>query len=69
MPDPNDDPFDAKRSAMREELFAKLLLLGGFIDGPDTYKRTMWAALPEVALERGAYMLSCRIEADAPSCG
>src|SRR4051812_26297988 len=52
--------FEAKRAAMRDEFFGKLFLLGGFIGGTDTYKRTMWAALPDVALERASYSLTMR---------
>lgn len=54
------DPFAAKREAMREEFFAKLFLLGGWIGGTDTYKRTMWSAVPEIALARAAYSLTFR---------
>ncbi|QJW93718.1 hypothetical protein [Frigoriglobus tundricola] len=54
------DPFAAKRHAMREEFFAKLFLLGGWLGGTDTYKRTMWAAVPEIALQRAAYTLTFR---------
>jgi len=35
------DEFEPKRAAMRDEFFGKLFLLGGFIGGTDTYKRTM----------------------------
>src|SRR3954453_8192974 len=54
------DPFAAKRAALREEFFGKLFLLGGFIGGTDTYKRTMWAALPDIAVQRAAYLLTLR---------
>lgn len=54
------DPFAEKRTAMRDEFFGKLFLLGGFIGGTDTYKRTMWAAVPDIALERAAYSLTMR---------
>jgi nicotinic acid phosphoribosyltransferase len=54
------DPFAAKRSAMRDEFFDKLFLLGGWIGGTDTYKRTMWAAVPEIAVQRAAYSLTFR---------
>ena len=46
------DPFGAKRAAMREEFFAKLFLLGGWLGGTDTYKRTMWTAVPDIARSR-----------------
>jgi nicotinate phosphoribosyltransferase len=54
------DPFEAKREAMREEFFAKLFLLGGWLGGTDTYKRTMWSAVPDVALARASYSLTFR---------
>ena len=54
------DPFAAKRAAMREEFFAKLFLLGGFLGGTDTYKRTMWAAVPDIALAQAGYSLTMR---------
>src|SRR5277367_844925 len=57
---PETDPFAAKRAAMREEFFAKLFLLGGWLGGTDTYKRTMWAAVPDIALERAGYALTLR---------
>ncbi len=54
------DPFAAKRAAMRDEFFAKLFLLGGWLGGTDTYKRTMWAAVPDIALKHAAYTLTLR---------
>jgi nicotinic acid phosphoribosyltransferase len=54
------DPFAAKRQEMREEFFAKLFLLGGWTGATDTYKRTMWAAVPDVALARACYTLTFR---------
>src|SRR3954470_17843017 len=57
---PADDPFAARRAALREEFFAKLFLLGGWLGGTDTYKRTMWAAVPDVALLHAAYTLTFR---------
>jgi nicotinate phosphoribosyltransferase len=54
------DPFAAKRGAMREEFFAKLFLLGGWLGGTDTYKRTMWAAVPDIAVARAGYSLTMR---------
>jgi nicotinic acid phosphoribosyltransferase len=54
------DPFAAKRQAMREEFFARLFLLGGWLGGTDTYKRTMWAAVPDVAVARAGYALTMR---------
>lgn len=55
-----NDPFADKRSAMREEFFAKLFLLGGWLGGTDTYKRTMWAAVPDIAVARAGYALTMR---------
>src|SRR4051795_10644169 len=54
------DEFEPKRAAMRDEFFGKLFLLGGFIGGTDTYKRTMWAAVPDIAVQRAAYSLTMR---------
>jgi nicotinic acid phosphoribosyltransferase len=54
------DPFAAKRAAMREEFFSRLFLLGGWLGGTDTYKRTMWAAVPDIALTRAGYALTMR---------
>src|SRR5437879_10436114 len=54
------DPFAEKRAAMREQFFARLFLLGGWIGGTDTYKRTMWTAVPDIALARAAYTLTMR---------
>lgn len=56
----SQDPFAAKRSAMREEFFARHFLLGGWLGGTDTYKRTMWAAVPDIALARAGYGLTMR---------
>ncbi|HEV3256578.1 MAG TPA: hypothetical protein VG013_06855, partial [Gemmataceae bacterium] len=55
-----DDAFAAKRAAMREGFFAKLFLLGGWLGATDTYKRTMWAAVPDVAVARAGYGLTMR---------
>src|SRR6202790_3789675 len=54
------DLFSAKRAEMREEFFAHHFLLGGWIGGTDTYKRTMWAAVPDVALAHAGYTLTMR---------
>ena len=61
MPDVSpSDPFAAKRIEMRAEFFGKLFLLGGFIGATDTYKRTMWTAVPDIALKRAGYSLTMR---------
>src|SRR5229473_2345267 len=54
------DLFAAKREAMREEFFSKLFLLGGLLGATDTYKRTMWAAVPDIAVQRAGYGLTMR---------
>lgn len=54
------DEFAAKRQAMRDEYFGKHFLLGGFIGATDTYKRTMWTAVPDIALMRAGYALTFR---------
>ncbi len=54
------DPFAAKRAAMRDEFFARFFLLGGWLGGTDTYKRTMWAAVPDIALAHAGYSLVMR---------
>ncbi len=63
------DPFAAKRAAMREELFARHFALGGWIGATDTYKRTMWAAVPDVALARAGYSLTMRKGLPEPGAG
>lgn len=54
------DRIEQKRAQMREEFFGKLFLLGGFLGATDTYKRTMWASVPEIAVQRAAYTLTFR---------
>jgi nicotinic acid phosphoribosyltransferase len=66
---PDADPFAAKRAAMREEFFAKLFLLGGWLGGTDTYKRTMWAAVPDIAVMRAGYALTMRKGLPEPGAG
>ncbi len=63
------DPFAAKRAAMREEFFGRLFLLGGWIGATDTYKRTMWAAVPDVAVARAGYGLTMRHGLPEPGAG
>jgi nicotinic acid phosphoribosyltransferase len=57
---PPADPFAARRAELREEFFRRCFLLGGWPGGADTYKRTMWAAVPDVALARAGYGLTMR---------
>jgi nicotinic acid phosphoribosyltransferase len=60
-PEPSPaDSFAAKRAAMRAEFFDKLFLLGGWLGATDTYKRTMWSAVPDVACTRAGYGLTMR---------
>ncbi len=54
------DPFAAKRSVMRAEFFGRFFLLGGWLGGTDTYKRTMWSAVPDIAVARAGYGLTMR---------
>jgi nicotinic acid phosphoribosyltransferase len=54
------DLIATKRQQMREEFFAKLFLLGGWIGSTDTYKRTMWTAVPEIAVSPACYSLTFR---------
>src|SRR6516164_7720614 len=62
MPQPPEPegPFAAKRAAMREAFYARHFLLGGWLGGTDTYKRTMWAAVPDIAVARAGYGLTMR---------
>jgi nicotinate phosphoribosyltransferase len=66
---PTPDPFEPKRTAMREEFFDKLFALGGWIGATDTYKRTMWAAVPEIAVLRAGYSLTFRKPLPEPGAG
>jgi nicotinic acid phosphoribosyltransferase len=63
------DPFADKREALRQEFFGKLFLLGGWIGATDTYKRTMWAAVPDIALARAGYTLTMRKPLLEPGAG
>ncbi|MFO0847931.1 MAG: hypothetical protein U0871_05120 [Gemmataceae bacterium] len=65
----DSDPFAAKREAMRAEFFDKLFLLGGWLGGTDTYKRTMWAAVPDIALLPAGYSLTFRKPLPEPGAG
>ncbi len=66
---PAVDPFAARRAALREEFFARHFLLGGWPGGTDTYKRTMWTAVPDVALARAGYSLTMRRGLPEPGAG
>ncbi|MCE9566161.1 MAG: hypothetical protein K8U57_29415 [Planctomycetes bacterium] len=63
------DPFAVKRQQMREELFAKLFMLGGWTGATDTYKRTMWSAVPDIAVEPACYSLTFRKGVPEPGAG
>src|SRR5207247_6761581 len=65
----SSDPFATRRASLREEFFSKLFLLGGWIGGTDTYKRTMWAAVPDVAVARAGYSLTMRKGLPEPGAG
>src|SRR4051795_9680249 len=69
VPTRDADPFAAKRAAMREELFDRHFLLGGWLGGTDTYKRTMWAAVPDVATAHAGYALTMRKGLPEPGAG
>lgn len=62
MPQPSlpADPFAARRIDLRNEFLARHFLLGGFIGATDTYKRTMWSAVPDLATLRACYTLTMR---------
>jgi len=53
-------PINEFRRQLREEFFGKLFQLGGFLGGTDTYKRTMWSAVPDIALLPATYTLVMR---------
>src|SRR5262245_15469533 len=63
------DPFAARRAALRVEFLPRHFLLGGWPGGTDTYKRTMWAAVPEVAVARAGYSLTMRRGLPEPGAG
>ena len=56
----NPDPFAVKRASMLDEFYAKFFLLGGWLGATDTYKRTMWTAVPDIAMARAGYALTMR---------
>ncbi len=66
---PTPDRFEACREEMRREFFGKLFLLGGWIGATDTYKRTMWAAVPDIARARAGYSLTMRKGVPEPGAG
>lgn len=54
------ESLSAYRDRLREEFFAKIFLLGGFLGATDTYKRTMWSAVPDIAVLPATYTLTLR---------
>jgi nicotinic acid phosphoribosyltransferase len=56
----SDVRFAQRRAQLRDEFFSRHFLLGGWPGATDTYKRTMWAAVPEIALAPAAYSLVMR---------
>jgi nicotinic acid phosphoribosyltransferase len=64
-----DDPFAVRRAELREEFFARLFVLGSGIGGTDTYKRTMWQAVPDIAVARAGYSLTMRRGIPEPGTG
>src|SRR4029077_9706601 len=63
------DPFAAKRAALRDEFFGRFFILGGWLGATDTYKRTMWSAVPDVALAPAGYSLTMRRGLPEPGAG
>jgi len=61
--------FEARRQSMRDEFFDKLFVLGGFIGATDTYKRTMWTAVPDIAAAPAGYSLTMRKPLAEPGAG
>ena len=49
------DPFARARASMLRSLKSRMFMLGGFIGATDTYKRTMWCAVLEIALAHSPY--------------
>ncbi|MBX7104112.1 MAG: hypothetical protein K1X57_08515 [Gemmataceae bacterium] len=54
------DAFAAERARLRDECFGRLFLPGGLPLNTDTYKRTMWSAVPDLAVLPAAYTLTLR---------
>jgi nicotinic acid phosphoribosyltransferase len=59
----------SKRAAMRRSFYDKMFLLGGWIGGTDTYKRTMWSAVDDIAVLDAAYHLTMRKGLPEPGAG
>jgi nicotinic acid phosphoribosyltransferase len=64
--EPDTDLFASRRAALRDEFYSRHFLLGGWPGGTDTYKRTMWSAVPDIALARAGYSLTMRHGLDEP---
>ncbi len=63
------DAFARRCAELREEFFGRHFLLGGWPGATDTYKRTMWAAVPDIALARAGYTLTMRKGLPEPGAG
>src|SRR5262245_2170631 len=63
------DPYAVRRAELREEFLARHFVLGGWPGATDTYKRTMWAAVPDVARLRACYTLTMRKGLPEPGAG
>ena len=63
------DPFARARASMLRSLKSRMFMLGGFIGATDTYKRTMWCAVPEIAIAHSAYSLTMRRGLSEPGAG
>lgn len=61
--------FEQKRNSMLDEFYSKQFILGGWIGATDTYKRTMWSAVPDVALKPASYTLTLRKPLPEPGAG
>ena len=54
------DPFETKRRRCGRSSSASSSSSADALGGTDTYKRTMWSAVPDIALQRAAYSLTFR---------
>lgn len=61
--------LEAKRQSMVTEFFDRQFILGGFLGGTDTYKRTMWQAVPDIAQLDASYHLTFRRPLAEPGAG
>jgi nicotinic acid phosphoribosyltransferase len=68
-PAAENDLLASKRVAMRADFFDRLFLLSGWPGATDTYKRTMWSAVPDIALAHAGYSLTMRKPLPEPGAG